>query len=172
MSDEEVAHLFCDASGKPPHIAAVLYIDGQWLWTHMPIQDKVIEKLELRNDAQIMALELISISLGLCTFEDRLRNRKVVVHSDNTGAESATRKGSAKHWDHAEIVHAQWLHAALNHIHLFIKRVATDDNIADLPSRREFKILREKGAVEVSPTLSYDFLEASTWQSLNERWLR
>jgi len=172
MPVEEVAQSFCDASGSPPHIAAVLHIDGQWFWTHMPIQESVINQLEIRNDAQIMALELISISLGLCTFQGKLADRKVVVHSDNTGAEEATRKGSAKHWDHAEIVHAQWFHAAVNHIALFIKRVPTDDNIADLPSRREFKILREKGAIKAEPLLSQEFLKASTWQSVNERWLR
>ena len=119
-----------------------------------------------------MALELLSISLGLCTFKDKLANRKVVVHSDNTGAEAAARKGSAKHWDHAEIVHAQWLHAAVNHMFLYIKRVPTDDNIADLPSRREFTILRSKGAIEMEPLLEDEFLKASTWQSVNERWLR
>ena len=170
--EAEVAHLFCDASGSPPHIAAVLHVDGQWFWTHMPIQQKTISLLEVRNDAQIMALELLSISLGLCTFTDKLANRKIVVHSDNTGAEAATRKGSAKHLDHAEIVHAQWLHAAVNHMHLYIKRVPTDDNIADLPSRREFTILRNKGAIEVGPALSEEFLKASTWQCLEERWLR
>ena len=37
--------------------------------------------------------------------------------------------------DHAQLVHEQWTHAALTGMQLFIKRVATDDNIADLPSR-------------------------------------
>jgi len=172
MPEAAVAHLFCDASGSPPHIAAVLHVDGQCFWTHMPIQEKTISMLEVRNDAQIMALELLSISLGLCTFTEKLANRKVVVHSDNKGAEGATRKGSAKHLDHAEIVHAQWLHATVNHMYLYIKRVPTDDNIADLPSRREFTILRDRGAIEVEPALSDEFLKASTWQVLNERWLR
>ena len=38
--------------------------------------------------------------------------------------------------DHAQLVHEQWLHVAITGMQLFIKRVATDDNIADLPSRR------------------------------------
>ena len=45
------------------------------------------------------------------------------------------RRGSARAWDHAQLVHSQWRQAALAGMHLFIKRVATDDNIADLPSR-------------------------------------
>jgi len=40
-----------------------------------------------RSDQQIMGLELLAISLGLCTFEHLLRGRNVVVHCDNTGSE-------------------------------------------------------------------------------------
>ena len=32
------------------------------------------------EDKQIMGLELLSISLGMCTFEHVLRGRRVVVH--------------------------------------------------------------------------------------------
>ena len=45
------------------------------------------------------------------------------------------RKGAARAYVHAQLVHAQWLHVAQLHMRVFIKRVATDDNIADLPSR-------------------------------------
>lgn len=34
-----------------------------------------------------MGLELVAVSLGLCTFIDMLRGKKVVVHCDNKGAE-------------------------------------------------------------------------------------
>ena len=34
-----------------------------------------------------MGLELLSITLGLQTFKGMLKGRKVVIHSDNTGAE-------------------------------------------------------------------------------------
>ena len=34
-----------------------------------------------------MGLELVAVSLGLCTFSDMLRNKRVVVHCDNKGAE-------------------------------------------------------------------------------------
>ena len=46
----------------------------------------------------------------------------------------SVRKGAARSWDHAQLVDEQWLHAAVNGIEIFVKRVATDDNIADLPS--------------------------------------
>ena len=34
-----------------------------------------------------MGLELLSISLGLPTFEQKLKGRRIVVHSDNTDSE-------------------------------------------------------------------------------------
>ena len=103
-----------------------------------------------------MGLELLSISLGFCTFEHLLRGRQVVVHSDNKGSEVSVlmcwggrvarmvvvralqwslRRGTAKALDHAQLVHAQWLQAAETGMSLHIRRVATDDNIADPPSR-------------------------------------
>ena len=44
-------------------------------------------KLLARRDSQIVALEAIAIALGLSTFSEELRGRKVVLYSDNTGAE-------------------------------------------------------------------------------------
>jgi len=82
-----------------------------------------------------MGLELLAISLGMCTFASLLVGRRVVVHSDNTGSEACFRRGTARSWDHAQLVHEQWLQAARLRMQLFVKRVATDDNIADLPSR-------------------------------------
>ena len=80
-------HLFCDASGYPPHLGAVLYSDGQIWFTHMAVTDSDLSRFKRRADNQIMGLELLSISLGLSTFEDKLRDKSVVIHSDNTGSE-------------------------------------------------------------------------------------
>jgi hypothetical protein len=93
--------------------------------------------------------------------------------------------------DHAQLVHEQWTHAALTGMQLFIKRVATDDNIADLPSRlvssspilvlrkcdrgmlnflQEFRMLRHMGAVEIAPVLHDVYRRPTTWEVLQERW--
>ena len=47
------------------------------------------------------------------------------------------RRGTARRFDHAQLVHAQWMHVAKLRVRLWIQRVATDDNVADLPSRKE-----------------------------------
>ena len=80
-------HLFCDASGRPAHLGAVLIMDDKCYFTHYVPPAEVVNGFRRRNDNQIMGLELLSISLGLCTFADLIRGRNVVVHSDNTGAE-------------------------------------------------------------------------------------
>ena len=131
-----IAHLFCDAAGHPAHLGAVLLIDKECFWTHMAVPEDILNSFKARKDNQIMGLELLSISLGLSSFERLLRKKRVVIHSDNTGSEAATRKGTARSWDHAQLVHAQWLHAAIMGIDMHVVRVPTDDNIADLPSRK------------------------------------
>ena len=90
---------------------------------------------------QITTLEILSISIGLSTFQSELRGRKVVVWSDNKGAEGASRKGSAKAWDHCRLVPDIWLHALQNSTHLWIERVPSHDNIADSPTRGAYQIM-------------------------------
>ena len=87
-SDAWPVHLFCDASGSPAHLGAVLFIDGVWYWTHLEPGQHILQWFERRGDQQIMGLELLAISLGMCTFEHLLRGRNVVVHCDNTGSEA------------------------------------------------------------------------------------
>ena len=153
--DGEPVQLFCDASGYPAHLGAVLLLEGRCCFTHYVPPQRLLDKFKRRRDNQIMGLELLSISLGLSTFAELLRGRKVVIHSDNTGSEvcclsgkapqgpcplrcfaqAAIRRGTAVMMDHAQIVHEQWTHAAQLQIGVHVVRVGTHDNIADLPSR-------------------------------------
>ena len=75
-----------------------------------------------------MSLELLALALGLCTFSEECRGRRVRLFSDNVGAEQATDKGSAKRWDHTSIVHCLWLKAAELKAQLWVERVPTKDN--------------------------------------------
>ena len=162
QADTHEVHMFCDAAGSPPHLAAVLLVDGQIYFTHAAPSQKVMKAFYHRRDNQIMGLELLAISLGLETFKELLSGRRVVIHSDNSGSEVGSfalktiirpafacvrwqvsvRRGTARSWDHAQLVHAQWLQLALMGSQVHVLRVSTDDNIADLPSRGEFNVLR------------------------------
>ena len=70
---------------------------------------------------------------------------------------------------------------------LHVVRVNTDDNIADLPSRKvfvlmylclrryysspqDFSLLKMMGAVEVQPKLDGEHLTSQAWEELQERW--
>ena len=95
------------------------------------------------------------------------------------------RRGSARAWDHAQLVHNQWLHAAMAQLTIWVKRVDTESNIADLPSRKvalaltamrvrcllrankDFAALRRCGATELQPEL---WEEMQSWDELQERW--
>ena len=68
-------------------------------------------------------------------------------------------------------VHA-WsvLRAAKEHMTLYVVRVATDDNIADSPSRGEFQLLEEQGAVYADPKLEEPHFQHEYWQVLKEPW--
>ena len=89
---------------------------------------------------------------------------------DNTGAEVAISKGSARAQDHAQLVHQQWLFAVSERLRIHVKRVSTADNIADLPSRHDVKLLEFIKAREVAPVFEDEFLDHTAWEVLNERW--
>ena len=99
------------------------------------------------------------------------------------------RRGTAVSWDHAQLVHGQWFHAARLNMRPYVKRVTSKDNIADLPSRRvgptltgrvccwpaahvwqEFELLHAMGAVEVVPSLLKEYSDEATWDVLQDRW--
>jgi hypothetical protein len=150
-------------------------------------------------------LELLGVSMGLSTFEEQLKGRRVVIHCDNKGAEAclsvphciccfacfiqeSIRRGSSRSWDHAQLVHEQWLHAAVISTNLFVKRVDTRVNIADLPSRRaslvfsfpalccllsvpeDFRLLRQLNMKEVLGKLHDVYSLEDPWNVLQERW--
>ena len=93
-----------------------------------------------------MGLELLSIIVGLLTFNDLIIGSTVRVWSDNIGADRALAKGAVVMRDHNLIVHGIWALALKLNIGIWIERVASEDNIADLPSRRKYKLLKRLGA--------------------------
>ena len=161
------AHLYCDARGHPAHIAAVLFIDGQRYFCDMAVPTSVLDMFTSRKDNQILGLELLSIALGLCSFVQLLSNRRVIVWSDNTGAEAATKKGSAKEWDHSCIAHCLWTKAVQMRTQVHVERVPSKENIADLPSREEYQLMQTMGIQRVPAQLSDAFHEPQAWSSLS-----
>ena len=139
--ETETVQLFCDASGYPAYLGAVLLLEDKCYFTHLEPPVYLLEQFKSRRDNQIMGLELLSISLGLSTFNELIRGRNVVIHSDNTGSEAcrvhlgcgphctfglwkaAIRRGTAVSMDHAQLVHAQWTQAAKLQLGVHVLRV-------------------------------------------------
>ena len=139
------------------------------------------------GDNQIMSLELLAIALGLLaiytaftilvifaalfkgisTFADEISGQNVVIYSDNTGAEAATRKGVTKNFDQNALVHTMWKCFAQLNTGVWVERVPTEENLADLPSRECYALLEKLGAVRVEPILANIFAEAQAWSSLS-----
>jgi len=164
---ERTVQVFCDARSTPPRLAAVVYThDGLSYFTDMAPPQALLSFFESRRDAQICGLELCAIALALSTFGELCQGRKVHVWSDNCGSEHATRRGSAKAWDHNHVVHALWVKAAMLRCHLWVDRVPTKVNIADLPSREEYGLLHAMGTIFVEPVLDEMFWNSSAWDTV------
>ena len=150
---QTVCRIFVDAASTPACCAAMACIDGQILYTAVSPNGELLDQLERRGDKQITSLEIIAILLSVATFAVALKGRRVVLYSDNTGAEHATDKGSANAADHNKMVHEVWTLAfrccpfwcfvrfvpccvtIRYNMHLWIERVPSKQNISDLPSR-------------------------------------
>ena len=164
---ERTVQVFCDARSTPPRLAAVVYApDGQSYYTDMEPPQVLLDFFEDRRDAQICGLELCAIALALSTFGEFCEGRKVHVWSDNCGSEHATRRGSAKAWDHNHIVHALWVKAAMLRCHLWVDRVPTKVNISDLPSREEYGLLHAMNTKFVEPVLDEMFWSHQAWDTV------
>ena len=83
---QKSCHLFVDAASTPPRCAAVLIMDGGAWYTDVEPSAAVMESFIERRDKQIMTLEILAIMLAISTFAEKVKDRKVILYSDNTGA--------------------------------------------------------------------------------------
>ena len=95
----KVCRVFVDAASTPAYCAAVAFIDGQRFYTAMAPPAWLSKQFAERRDKQITTLvrrawlcilfvcwqEIIAILLALGYFKEQLRNRRVVLYSDNKG---------------------------------------------------------------------------------------
>ena len=140
------------------HVCACLISDGKISYSDWEPPEKFMTMFQDRRDNQITSLEMLAISFGVSTFEDRIAGRNVVIYSDNAGAEGATRKGlaactfvtsglhgrckyvydfsgAAKAADHNALIHSIWMKLAELRCKAWVRRVPTKENISDDPSR-------------------------------------
>ena len=163
--DTRSVQLFADARGNPARVAAVLFIDGRIVYTDVAPPAPLVRLFQERRDNQIGGLEVLSIALGLATFETLLSGRCVNIFSDNAGSEWAVRSGAAKQFDHTCLVHSIWSMALCANCKLYVHRVESAGNIADLPSRESYALLSRMGAEWFHPVLNDAWFDPSAWLS-------
>ena len=192
VPESPLVHLFVDARGVPARCAAVLFIDGDCPYTDGMPSASIMQTFTQRADNQIMTLEILAISVGLSTFAEELKGRKVIVYSDNTGAEvnvalsicflnplvfvvslqAASRKGRASSWDHCGLIHEIWSFCLINQTYLWIERVPSASNISDVPSREDINCCRTwirqpsggRAVSSVPPSFSICFKCSGVWR--------
>ena len=146
----ERVDVYCDAASTPPVIAAVLIGANVCEMAYMKAEALIPLWLQPR-DAQIMGLELLAIVLALETFGHRLREKLVVIWTDNEAAEHALIRGGAGCGDHNRIIHGFWAAVRRLRCEICIARVPSKDNIADGPTRDYWVATRLIGAKCVEP---------------------
>jgi hypothetical protein len=70
-----------------------------------------------------------------------------------SGAEYTTARGSAKAFDHNQVIHEVWTLVFKQRIHLWVERVPSKYNISDSPSRSEYLIMDDIHAQWRRPVL-------------------
>jgi hypothetical protein len=92
-----------------------------------------IVKSKMGTNWHINHLELLSVLIGVETFE--VNDSNVILFCDNTTAEGIIRNGSSKNKDLNMLVCKLWRSCARRNINVYVSRVKSKANIADLPSR-------------------------------------
>ena len=90
-------------------------------------------------------MELLAAVVAYTTFAEELRGEHVIHWVDNESAVYALVKGYTSAPDSARVVNLY--HACVTQLGVtpWLEYVQSDDNIADLPSRGEFELLRALG---------------------------
>ena len=125
-------------------------MDDKVYYTDWAPDAEILKIFSKRNDDQIMGLELLGIAVGICTFAEMIRGRSLRVYCDNVGGERAMAAGSARSVDHNRLVHGMWMMSMRLGLSLWIERVPTKENIADLPSRESYELLEQVGGEHIS----------------------
>ena len=95
----------------------------------------------------ICQFELVAIVAAYLSFPEVLQGRLVHHFVDNMPALQGAIKGSSSAADSARVIHQ--LHISMTRLqcNTWFSFVYSEDNLSDLPSRSEFLILQQMGAV-------------------------
>ena len=138
--DRDVAHVFTDAAGETRRICAMVFSDNQWHACDMQLTDEFLNIFSVRNDEQILGLELVAVLLAIHTFSDLLADKAVFFHIDNESSVHILRNGAARAEDHNLLSYSFWTSLCDENINGWLEWVPSHLNIADGPTRCSWEI--------------------------------
>ena len=74
-----------------------------------------------------------------------------------SGAGGSCRKDASKAFDHTALVHSIWTHCMKHRVQLWVERAPSAENISDLPSRHQYQLLSDLGAVPLPLKIGLEF---------------
>ena len=151
VSDEPPVVVFTDAAFEAGRgtIGVVIKRPGEpLLWTACDCPAWVLRafaELDRPKEQYIGQLELLAAVVAYTTFPEELRGRRVIHWIENESAVYALVKGYSSAPDSARVVNLFQGCVAQLAVTPWVEYVQSSDNIADLPSRGEFELLRTLG---------------------------
>jgi hypothetical protein len=126
--------------------------------------EQLLSALEARKQ-QIGQLELAAAAAAYYSLGDSLAGREVIHFVDNSAAVAGLAKSYSSKPDSARIIHAFQAVAVSLKCHVHFQWVASEANVADLPSRGHFDFLeQELGSSDVG----FKLPSVSEWLSVDE----
>ena len=100
-------------------------------------------------------VELVAVPTAFLTWKSRLRGKKAILFTDNSACQSALIRGYTAQEDAAEVVNLTWITLSQLRCSCWFDRVDSESNIADGPSRNNFKFMDNLNAKKVDPHIDW-----------------
>ena len=164
--------MYTPGARVPARIGVVIYDpeDGEHKWRHASaiVPDWLMRKFASRKQ-YIGVLETLAAVVAYTSRPRQFFQRDVIHFIDNTGALVGIAKGYSRDLDSSRLVHVFHSIAAACQTNAWFEYVPSAANIADLPSRDELSLLKEKGSEPFQASLRE--LIANRMRHVWLRWL-
>ena len=155
--DQKSAVLWTDAAGPSRMVAAVMWDPhtDKMYHTFFKAPQGLMDQFLPRRDNMIQVTELLGIILGYATFEEHVHERFVTWYTDNDAVLATLLNGAAAQHaaDMNVLIGRFWLAATRDNVAVNLARVPSAMNIADGPTRDNFKWLNVMNSTFVEPRL-------------------
>jgi hypothetical protein len=167
--------LYTDAMGEGTfgRIGIVIYdpLDKEHVWRDASavVPPSLVAALRPRQQ-YIMPFETLAPVVALLTRPAQFTDRHVICFVDNTGALFGLGKGNCGDMDSARMIHVFHTMCAALGVSVWFEYVPSGANIADLPSRDEFALLRQMGSVSFSEDIVWPDVQSSLSTVFADLW--